>query len=126
MGALDILGAASGSLYLVTMTALGVRLLFLSRRNQTKPELWLAVAFLAGGSFGASSEVVGARFLAESHPVAAFWVVGLGKLASAIGLRSYDWSSPSAWRVRSGSPASRSATGARCGAAPRSVSPTRS
>ena len=96
MGALDILGAASGSFYLVTMTALGVRLLFLSRRNQTKPELWLAVAFLAGGSFGASSEVVGARFLAESHPVAAFWVVGLGKLASAIGLRSYDWF---VWRV---------------------------
>jgi hypothetical protein len=96
MGALDILAAASGSLYLVTMTALGVRLVFLSRRNRTQPELWLAVAFLAGGSFGASAEVVGARFLAEAHPVAAFWVVALGKLSSAIGLRSYDWF---VWRV---------------------------
>jgi energy-converting hydrogenase Eha subunit E len=96
MGALDILAAASGSLYLVTMTTLGVRLVFLSRRNRAKPELWLAIAFLAGGSFGASSEVIGSRFLAESHPAAAFWVVGLGKLTSAIGLRSYDYF---VWRV---------------------------
>jgi hypothetical protein len=96
MGALDVLAAASGSLYLVTMTTLGVRLVFLSRRNRAKPELWLAIAFLAGGSFGATCEVVGSRFLAGSDPAAAFWVVGLGKLASAIGLRSYDYF---VWRV---------------------------
>jgi hypothetical protein len=96
MGALDILAAVSGGLYLVTMTGLGIRLLFLSRRNATKPELWLAIAFLAGGSFGASAEVIGSRFLAEADPVAAFWLVGLGKLTSAIGLRFYDWF---VWRV---------------------------
>jgi hypothetical protein len=96
VGALDILAAVSGGLYLVTMTGLGIRLLFLSRRNGTKPELWLAIAFLAGGSLGASSEVIGSRFLLESHPVAAFWLVGLGKLSSAVGLRFYDWF---VWRV---------------------------
>jgi hypothetical protein len=94
MGALDILAAVSGGLYLVTMTGLGIRLLLLSRRNGTKAELWLAIAFLAGGSFGASAEVIGARFVAD--PGAAFWLVGLGKLTSAIGLRFYDWF---CWRV---------------------------
>ena len=94
MGAHDILAAVSGGLYLVTMTGLGIRLLFLSRRNGTKPELWLAIAFLAGGSFGASAEVIGARFVPD--PVAAFWIVGIGKLTSAIGLRFYDWF---CWRV---------------------------
>ncbi|HVH06640.1 MAG TPA: hypothetical protein VNE71_11630 [Myxococcota bacterium] len=96
MGPLDAVAAASGSLYLVTMTALGVRLVFLSRRSHAKPELWLAVAFLAGGSLGASAEVVGTRFLNESHPVAAIWVVALGKVSSAIGLRFYDYF---VWRV---------------------------
>jgi hypothetical protein len=94
MGALDAIAAASGSLYLVTMTALGVRLVFLSRRNQAKPELWLAIAFLASGSLGASAEVVGARFVAD--PSAAAWTLALGKVASAIGLRFYDYF---VWRV---------------------------
>ena len=96
MGALDLLAAASGSLYMVTMTTLGVRLVFLSRRNQAKPELWLAIAFLLGGSVGASAEVVGSRFLWPSHPAAAFWAVGVGKLGSAVGLRFYDYF---VWRV---------------------------
>lgn len=94
MGPLDAIAAASGSLYLVTMTALGVRLVFLSRRNHAKPELWLAIAFLASGSLGASAEVIGTRFVPD--PMAAAWILGLGKLASAVGLRSYDYF---VWRV---------------------------
>jgi hypothetical protein len=94
LGALDILAAVSGGLYLVTMTGLGFRLVVLSRRNGTKAELWLALAFLLSGSLGASSEVIGARFVAD--PDAAFRIVCIGKVLSAIGLRFYDWF---VWRV---------------------------
>jgi hypothetical protein len=96
MGALDALAAASGGLYLLTMTALGVRLLLLARRNGAWPECWLGIAFLAGGSLGASAEVIASRYLHAAHPQAAGILLAFGKVAAGGGLTVYNYF---VWRV---------------------------
>jgi hypothetical protein len=88
--------AVSGSLYLLTISAVGVRLLVLAGRNRALPELLLGLAFLLGGTLGATAEVVAQTRADALGPLLAGRVLLVGKLASCAGLACYG---VFVWRV---------------------------
>lgn len=57
--AVQLLQSAAGSVYLLTITVVAIRLLVLARRNRKLPELLLGLSLLVGGTFGASLEAGG-------------------------------------------------------------------
>jgi hypothetical protein len=57
--AIQLLQSAAGTVYLLTVTAVAIRLLVLARRNRELPELLLGLSLLVGGTFGASLEAGG-------------------------------------------------------------------
>jgi len=55
----QILQAIAGAIYLLTITAVGIRLLILARRNRGVPEFIIGLSLLVGGTFGSVLEAVG-------------------------------------------------------------------
>jgi hypothetical protein len=55
----EALQAVAGTLYLLTITAVGFRLLQLARRTGKRPELLMALSLLIGGTLGATLEATG-------------------------------------------------------------------
>lgn len=89
MQTIQLLTALSGSLYLLTMTVVGIRLLVLARRNRTRPELLLGCSVLLGGTLGATLEVVAG----QAFPVpstGAGTTMMLAKLLGGCGIALYN------------------------------------
>lgn len=95
MQSLEILTAASGSLYLLTTTAVGVRLLVLAKRNGTLPELLLGLSLLLGGTLSAPLEVASGQVFAVPSPEAGA-TMAIAKLIGAVGIALYSYF---IWRV---------------------------
>ena len=55
----EILQSVAGTIYMATITTVGIRLIVLARRNRGLPELLVGLSMLAGGTLGASLEAVG-------------------------------------------------------------------
>ena len=51
-----IIQAIAGTLYLATISTVGIRVLILARRNRGMPELLLGISLVVGGTFGASDK----------------------------------------------------------------------
>lgn len=89
MHTIQLLTGLSGSLYLLTMTVVGIRLLILARRNRTRPELLLGCSVLLGGTLGATLEVVaGQVFPVPSQ--GAGTVMMIAKLLGGCGIALYN------------------------------------
>ena len=95
MRGLEILTMLGGSLYLVTMTAVAVRLLMLARRTRRSAELLLGLALLLGGTLGASLEVAAAEVVGTPSRSAGL-LMAAGKTIGASGIILYDYF---IWRV---------------------------
>ena len=95
MKILEILTALSGSLYLVTMTVVGVRLLMLAERTRRSPEALLGFALLLGGTLGASLEVAADAVFGIPSRGAGI-VMAAGKSIAAVGIVLYNFF---VWRV---------------------------
>lgn len=89
MPASELFQALSGTLYLITITVVGARLLFLAARNRSLPELMLGIALVAGGTLGATCEVVAAQAAEPLGPARAGALLGFGKLCGFVGLNAY-------------------------------------
>lgn len=89
MRTIQLLTMLSGSLYLLTMTVVGFRLMVLARRNRTRPELLLGVSILLGGTFGATLEVVAGQAFAVPSTGAGTTMM-LAKLLGGGGIALYN------------------------------------
>lgn len=86
---MEAIQALSGLTFMAVMTVVGVRLLMLARRHRQVPELLLALAFLLGGSLGASIEAAGMTTAEKFEHAGALFAVGkffgmLGMLANCL------------------------------------------
>jgi hypothetical protein len=54
-----VMQSVSGTIYMLTITVVAIRLLMLARRNKGMPELLLGLSLLIGGTFGATLEAGG-------------------------------------------------------------------
>ena len=81
-----IIQAIAGTLYLATISTVGIRVLILARRNRGMPELLLGISLVVGGTFGASLEAGGMSGTeAELEPALAGALYGTGKAFSIVG-----------------------------------------
>jgi hypothetical protein len=76
----------SGTIYLLTITAVGIRLLMLARRNRGLPELLLGVSLLVGGTFGATLEASGLALRPTIEPGVVGMLLFSGKVCGLIAL----------------------------------------
>lgn len=76
--------AIGGGSFLLVMTVLGFRLLFLAWRNRAIPELLLALAFLFGGSLGATVEAVASATAEQMENAGS--LVAVGKVFGLVGM----------------------------------------
>ena len=84
MSASELVTAVGGSLYVATLTVVGVRLLILAARNRTLPEFYLGGALLVGGTLGASIEGSGLALEPEVGPAVAGTLLMVGKLCGLV------------------------------------------
>ncbi len=84
---IEALQAVSGTIYLLTITAVGLRMLQLSRRTGKRPELLIGLSLLLGGTVGATLEAAGmGAGQGELGPAAAGRLLFAGKLFVAASL----------------------------------------
>ncbi len=89
MQIIPLLSALSGSLYLLTMTVIGIRLLVLAKRNRTRPELLLGLSVLLGGTLGATLEVAAGQVFPVPSTGAGSMMM-LAKLLGGCGIALYN------------------------------------
>ncbi len=79
MDAVTLLQAISGSLYLVVVSIIGIRLLMLAKRNRALPEFYLGISLVVGGTLGASLEAGAMASHGTLAPERIGMMLGLGK-----------------------------------------------
>lgn len=79
VSAIEIIQPIAGTLYLGTITTVGIRLIVLARRHRGLPELLLGLSLLLGGTFGAVLEVAGMSPDAPLEPQVAGMLLATGK-----------------------------------------------
>lgn len=87
---LEGLQAVGGSVYLLTITAVGIRMLVLARRTHGMPELLLGLSLLLGGLIGASLEVFVMLRLPDLEPAFAGRLLLLAKLCGGLGITMHN------------------------------------
>jgi hypothetical protein len=87
---LDGLQAIGGSIYMLTITVVGVRMLMLARRTHGMPELLLGLSLLLGGMFGASLEVFVMCSLPTLEPLLAGRLLLVAKLSGGLGITLHN------------------------------------
>jgi len=94
MGKIEAFHLVAGSLYMITITIVGVRLLILARRNRAWPEFFLGMSLLVGGTLGASLEASGLSMLQAKGPEMGGPLIMLGKtfgLGGVLGQGLFIW-----------------------------------
>lgn len=86
MSGAQILQSVAGTIYMATITTVGIRLIVLARRNRTLPELLLGVSLLVGGTLGAMVEAAGMSGHSAFTPELAGKLLATGK---AIGISGF-------------------------------------
>ena len=81
-----LMQSISGTIYLLTITVVGIRLLALARRNRRLPELMLGTSLLVGGTFGATLEAAGLAMAATLEPEVIGRLLLTGKLCGLVAL----------------------------------------
>jgi hypothetical protein len=87
---LDGLQSIGGSIYMLTITVVGVRMLLLARRTHGMPELLLGLSMLLGGLFGASLEVFVMFSLPTLEPQLAGHLLLVAKLSGGLGITLHN------------------------------------
>jgi hypothetical protein len=85
MATLDVVQAVAGSLYLLTVTVVGCRLLFLAYRSRALPELLLGASLVLGGTLGGPMEAAGLSAGLEFGPQLAGRLLLIGMLFGMTG-----------------------------------------
>ena len=86
MSAIEALQAAAASLYMLTVTVIGCRLLLLARRSRALPELFLGASLILGGVIGAALEAGGLAAVRDCSPQLVGRLLFAGKLFGIVGL----------------------------------------
>jgi hypothetical protein len=86
MSGIEALQAVAASLYLLTMTVVGCRLLFLARRSRALPELILGGSLIMGGVIGALLEAGGLAGIRDLPAQLVGRLLLSGKLFGLVGL----------------------------------------
>jgi len=86
MDAVIAIPAVSGSLYLLTVTIVGCRLLLLARRSRALPELLLGTGLVVGGILGGPLEAAGLSTKGVFGPEIAGRLLLIGKLFGVVTL----------------------------------------
>jgi len=81
-----LLQVISGSIFLLTITLVGMRLLMLAKRSRKLPELLLGLSLIVGGTFGASLEAGGLAIKLEVEPSVVGMLLLAGKTCGALAL----------------------------------------
>ncbi len=80
MASLQIAQALASMVYLITLTVVGIRLLWLFRRTRARPELLLGVSLLLGATIGGPLEGIGVSARQELGQEVAGPMILMGKL----------------------------------------------
>lgn len=86
MNAVLTVQAIAGTIYLLTVSIVGIRLLLLARRTRELPEFLLGAALLLGGTFGGPLEAAGSAMRAEVGPEVAGKLLLVGNIFGMIAL----------------------------------------
>ncbi len=81
----EILQSVAGTIYMATITTVGIRLVVLARRNRAVPELLLGVSLLVGGTFGAVIEAAGMSGTVYFDARVAGTLLAVGKALGIVG-----------------------------------------
>lgn len=81
-----LMQSISGSIYLLTITAVGFRLLGLAHRNRGVPELMLGLSLLIGGTLGATLEASGLAMASSVEPHVVGMLLLIGKTCGLVAL----------------------------------------
>ena len=81
-----LMQSISGTIYLLTITVVGIRLLRLAHRNKGLPELLLGLSLLIGGTFGAPLEAGGLAMTTTAEPQLVGMMLLVGKLCGLVAL----------------------------------------
>jgi hypothetical protein len=81
-----LMQSVSGTIYLLTITVIGIRLLRLAHRNRGLPELMLGISLLIGGTFGATLEAGGLALATTIEPHVVGMLLLVGKLCGLVAL----------------------------------------
>jgi hypothetical protein len=81
-----LMQSVTGTIYLLTITAVGIRLLALARRSRVLPELMLGISLLVGGTFGATLEASGLALATKIEPQMVGTLLLAGKSCGLVAL----------------------------------------
>lgn len=85
MTASEIIQSVAGTIYMATITTVGIRLIVLARRNRALPELLLGTSLLVGGTLGAMIEAAGMSGHVYFTPALSGALLATGKLFGIVG-----------------------------------------
>ncbi len=85
MSGAQLLQAVAGTVYMATITTVGLRLIFLARRNRTWPELMLGISLFVGGTIAATVEAAGMSGHVYFTPEVSGTLLAIGKALGIAG-----------------------------------------